>query len=430
MNGPTVGAHGDIAMWENKFYIMRQGANSGIDEFLADYTTNTYSFVQNIPGPPNTLIYSVSYDMRDAVTLVSHQQNSEKIFIWDISSGTAVLSSTIKIGVEAFGDLVNTSQGFMVAYNGAISTNPPSWQNGIAHYDFAGNLIDFVSGVSSAGMYKIHSTGEIFFDDSTQSGGGIAGGGLHQLFYDGVPMSIGPQIHSSPYPPISAVNWQGASSYCPTPPCDHQDMMNAAGATVFPIYLNAGALSNFTNFTTNMWNNYIGVVGNISGCDWWWNRWTHWTGQIATGTITNPTQLALKSEKINFVEEMLNNCGCYGVSSPQNIASNIDSYNCIGNNRCVLVGETEIGQFTSLSACQDNCGDGGWNCQALAGYQSCYQVDLPSIGTYATLLDCQAGFINGGLGPCKTMESWDDKDDAPPERFKRPTKRSHKNKKY
>ena len=216
----------------------------------------------------------------------------------------------------------------------------------------------------------------------------------------------------------------------PPPPCDHQDMMNAAGATVFPIYLNAGALSNFTNFTTNMWNNYIGVVGNISGCDWWWNRWTHWTGQIATGTITNPTQLALKSEKINFVEEMLNNCGCYGVSSPQNIASNIDSYDCVGNNRCVLVGETEIGQFTSLSACQDNCGDGGWNCQALAGYQSCYQVDLPSIGTYATLLDCQAGFINGGLGPCKTMESWDDKDDAPPERFKRPTKRSHKNKKY
>ena len=115
----------------------------------------------------------------------------------------------------------------MVAYNGTSSTNPPSGQNGIAHYDFAGNLIDFVfggpAGVSSAGMYKIHSTGEIFFDDSTQSGGGITGGGLHQLFYDGVPMSIGPQIHPSPYPPISAVNWQGASSYCvevvpPDPP--------------------------------------------------------------------------------------------------------------------------------------------------------------------------------------------------------------------
>jgi hypothetical protein len=206
MTGPTLGSSGDIAMWENKIYNITN--NSGIDEYEANYATNTYSFVQNIPAPSS--IYSVSYEMRDAVTLVSHE--NEEIMIWDISSGTAVLSSTISIGVKPAGDLVNTSQGFVLAYDSYGSTNPPSAGKGIAHYDFAGNLIDFVENVSVAGMYKTHSTGEIFFDNGYQD----SYGGLYQLFYDGVPMSIGPQIHPHPYPPISAVNFQGASSHCVT----------------------------------------------------------------------------------------------------------------------------------------------------------------------------------------------------------------------
>lgn len=219
MNGPTLNNSGDIAMWENKFYNVGGSIIGGIDEYEANYTTNTYSFVQNIPGGAG---YSPSYNMRDAVTLVTHSYANEWIFIWDISSGIAVLSSSIHIGVAPFGDLINTSQGFMVSYTAGMSTNPPSIGDGIAHYDFTGNLIDFVTSsvrggnLSSAGMYKIYSTGDIFFD--TYSGFG----GLYQLFYDGVPMSVGPLIHSPPYPPISANTWQGASSYCfemPSPAC-------------------------------------------------------------------------------------------------------------------------------------------------------------------------------------------------------------------
>ena len=218
----------------------------------------------------------------------------------------------------------------------------------------------------------------------------------------------------------------GASSpNCPLPPpCTIIDMMDAAVATVHPVYQIVGGAYAFSNFTQNMWNHYTGVLPGQAGCDWWINRWTTWSGQLPG--LTNPNQILLKTAKIDFAALMIIACGCSMPNATPNSPDNMDSYNCIGNGRCAKVNTPDIGQFTSLSACQDNCRDGGWNCQTLGDYQSCYQVSLPSIGTYTTLSDCQAGFINGGVGPCKVMESWDDSDEAPPERFKRPLRRLHK----
>ena len=351
MSGPSIDHPTDIAMWGDKFYVIRQNY---MDEFLADYTTNTYSFVQSLPSIPySQQIHSVSYDMRDAVTLVSHQHNGEKIFTWDISNGqTAVLNSslTINIGVKPVGDLVVTSQGFVLAYDSYGSTNPPSAGKGIAHYDFAGNLIDFVENVSVAGMYKTHSTGEIFFDNGVQLNGGPARG-LYQLFYDGVPMSIGPQVQSNPYPPIDAVNWQGASSHCVSLPpapaprgfhympdgslmldsemekyqsqapltCTFDQVSNEAKATVAPAYLGMGLPnqqsaayvamfnSGFFTFVNNMWAGY-----QNGGCNFWTNRVNHWTNQIANNSY-NAYTLARKQAKILFAQNLHTICGCPGL---------------------------------------------------------------------------------------------------------------------
>ena len=217
-----------------------------------------------------------------------------------------------------------------------------------------------------------------------------------------------------------------------SPPCDLNDAM-AVGMQpgglhhVYDVIL--GNPGGYFNFLTNMWNHFTGISPGPTGCDWWIDRWTHWSGQLPG--LTNPNQILLKTAKIAFAWDMIFICMCNVPSLlASNSPDNTDSYNCIGNGKCAKVNTPDIGRFTSLSACQDNCGDGGWNCQTLEGYQSCYQVSLPSIGAYATLSDCQSGFINGGLGPCKAMESWDDKDEAPPERFVNPLRRPHKNKNY
>jgi hypothetical protein len=331
-------------------------------------------------------------------------------------------------GYEVAGDLVYvpSSDTIVASMNYAGGGNV----NVIVHYDSNGTVLGTAT---NAAVQNTPFTMFSYEDDvyvNTQSG---------TYYYDAstllTPAAL--SLSAMSISPYDGYNDGASSPNCTVAsPCTEDDMYTASGAQgqpggLYDVYYNMGtAVPAYFNFTTNFWNNYTGFGGNLSGCDYLWERWTHWTDQIATGTITNPTQLTLKSAKISFVEQMIVNCGC----PPQNIAldslGNTNSYDCVGNNRCVLVGETEIGQFTSLSACQDNCGDGGWNCQTLAGYQSCYQVDLPIIGAYATLLDCQAGFINGGLGPCKAIEPWGDKEEAPPERFKLPPKRLHKNKKY
>jgi hypothetical protein len=220
--------------------------------------------------------------------------------------------------------------------------------------------------------------------------------------------------------------------------CTEDDMYTASGAQgqpggVYDIYYNMGIVLQYFNFTQNMWNHYTGVSLGPTGCDWWIHKWNTWSGQLPN--LTNPNQILLKTAKIAFAWDMIIACDCDTQNITPNSPDNIDSYKCVGNGRCVLVGETEIGQFTSLSACQDNCGDSGWNCKTITNigqpgsYQTCVQASLPNVGTYTTLSDCQNGFINGGVGPCRAMESWDDSDEAPPERFKRPLRRPHKNKK-
>lgn len=214
-----------------------------------------------------------------------------------------------------------------------------------------------------------------------------------------------------------------SSSCCITeePPCTLIDVMDAAVATVHPVYLTStnpnisGAIL-FSNFTQNMWNHYTGVLSGPTGCDWWWNKWTHWTGQMP-GVIAqnNPYQIALKTAKINFAEEMIIACGC----DPQSSPDNVNSYNCV-NGKCVLVSTTAVGQFTSLSACETSCGSGGWNCTTINGekigtYQSCVEVGLPAIGAYPTLSACKDGFINKGMGPCGPSQSHEDADEMSPE---------------
>jgi hypothetical protein len=74
---------------------------------------------------------------------------------------------------------------------------------------------------------------------------------------------------------------------------------------------------------------------------------------------------------------------------------------------CVQVTPPNVGVYTSLSACQQNCGNGGWDCKTITNvgqpgsYQTCIQISAPNVGAYTTLSDCQNGFINGGFGPCK-----------------------------
>jgi len=64
-------------------------------------------------------------------------------------------------------------------------------------------------------------------------------------------------------------------------------------------------------FLFNMWDSYTGVtIPNISGCDWWADRVTHWTSQLPG--LTAPNNILLKNAKINFAQQMHIICNCPG----------------------------------------------------------------------------------------------------------------------
>ena len=119
---------------------------------------------------------------------------------------------------------------------------------------------------------------------------------------------------------------------------------------------------------------------------------------ITLGNTWDPTQFSNPGNDPNAWFDADSSCVRRPAPPP------IKTYDCVNGN-CVAV--MNIGAYTSLSACQQYCGDGGWNCKTITNigqpgsYQTCVQVSLPITGTYATLLDCQNGFINGGFGPCK-----------------------------
>ena len=114
------------------------------------------------------------------------------------------------------------------------------------------------------------------------------------------------------------------------PPCDFDDMMNVANATVFSVYLTSpfgSGGTSFANFTANMWDHYVGVLFGPTGCDWWLNRWTHWSNQLAG--LTNPYQIALKTAKIDFAYQMITACDCDDPNVTSDDPDNVNSYNCM-----------------------------------------------------------------------------------------------------
>ena len=114
-------------------------------------------------------------------------------------------------------------------------------------------------------------------------------------------------------------------------PCNLTDMMDAAVATVSPVYSagpGGGGAYAFSAFVDNMWNHYTGASPGPTGCDWWINRWNHWISQMPyyfptpSPAITNLYQLALKQAKINFAWLMIAACDCDEPMITQNNTEN------------------------------------------------------------------------------------------------------------
>jgi len=122
--------------------------------------------------------------------------------------------------------------------------------------------------------------------------------------------------------------------------CTFSDIKNIAGQTVYPVYAQQGitsaSYSSFLAFQNSMWTHY-----QSSGCSWWANRVTLWTSQLSS--ITNAYQLALKTAKITFAQQMHIECGCLGpvpsIVNPNASAKIIKSFN-INYNDIKAAGET------------------------------------------------------------------------------------------
>ena len=102
--------------------------------------------------------------------------------------------------------------------------------------------------------------------------------------------------------------YDGGECLCP-PCCTFSDIKNYAGQIMQPVYSSASNWSTnynaFLTFQQNMWTHY-----QNTGCSWWANRVTLWTSQLLS--ITNPYQLALKTAKIQFAQQMHTACCCPG----------------------------------------------------------------------------------------------------------------------
>jgi len=94
-------------------------------------------------------------------------------------------------------------------------------------------------------------------------------------------------------------------------PCNYIDFLNNGRAIMFPAYSASNQSSSvwytaMMTFINNMWTHY-----QSSGCGWWANRVTHWTGQLANNTYPI-YQTNLKTAKIQFAQTMHTVCGCSG----------------------------------------------------------------------------------------------------------------------
>ena len=103
--------------------------------------------------------------------------------------------------------------------------------------------------------------------------------------------------------------------------CTLIDLMDAAVATVSPVYTtapNGNGATLFSQFTTRMWDHYLGNLPGPTGCAWWLNRYNHWSNQLLNlGPVINPFQLALKTAKIDFALLMITACDCIPAPPPQ-----------------------------------------------------------------------------------------------------------------